>query len=56
VTNTSGGVLCELNARTGAIRHKIRVGSQLAHFASPTLAGRVILVGTRHSVVAVTGA
>jgi hypothetical protein len=49
-------VLYELNARTGAIRHQIRVGSQLAHFASPALAGRVVLVGTLHGVVAVTGA
>jgi outer membrane protein assembly factor BamB len=56
VTNTSAGVLYELNARTGAIRHQIRVGSQLAHFASPALAGRVVLVGTLHGVVAVTGA
>jgi len=56
VTNNSAGVLYELNARTGAIRHKIRVGSQLAHFASPTLVGRVVLVGTLHGVVAVTGA
>jgi outer membrane protein assembly factor BamB len=56
VANTSAGVLYELNARTGAVRHQIRVGSQLAHFASPALAGRVVLVGTMHGVVAVTGA
>jgi outer membrane protein assembly factor BamB len=56
VTNTSAGVLYELNVRTGAIRHQIRVGSELAHFASPTLAGRLVLVGTLHGVVAVTGA
>ena len=56
VTNTSAGVLYELNARTGATMHQIRVGSELAHFASPTLAGRVVLVGTLHGVVAVTGA
>jgi outer membrane protein assembly factor BamB len=56
VTNTSAGVLYELNRRTGAVRHKIRLGSQLAHFASPTLAGRIVLVGTLHGVVAVAGA
>ncbi len=56
VANTSAGVLYELSARTGAIRHQIRVGSQLAHFASPALAGRVVLVGTLHGVVAVAGA
>ena len=56
VTSTSAGVLYELNASTGGIRHQITLGSQLAHFASPTLAGRVVLVGTLHGVVAVTGA
>jgi outer membrane protein assembly factor BamB len=56
VTSTSAGLLYELNARTGAIRQQIRIGSELAHFASPTLAGRVVLVGTLHGVVAVTGA
>ncbi|MGN6793875.1 MAG: outer membrane protein assembly factor BamB family protein [Streptosporangiaceae bacterium] len=56
VTDTSAGVLYELNATTGAIRHLIRLGSPLAHFASPTLAGRVVLIGTLHGVVAVTGA
>jgi len=56
VTDTSAGILYELNPSTGAVRHQIRVGSQLAHFASPTLAGRVVLVGTLHGVVAVTGA
>ena len=56
VTSTSGGLLYELNTLTGGVRHQIRLGSQLAHFASPTLAGRVVLVGTLHGVVAVTGA
>jgi outer membrane protein assembly factor BamB len=56
VTSTSAGVLYELNASTGGIRHQVRLGSPLAHFASPTLAGRVVLVGTLHGVVAVTGA
>ncbi len=56
VTDTAAGVLYELNARTGAIRHQIGLGSPLAHFASPVLTGRVVLVGTLHGVVAVTGA
>ena len=56
VTDTAAGVLYELNARTGGIRHQIGLGSPLAHFASPVLTGRVVLVGTLHGVVAVTGA
>jgi outer membrane protein assembly factor BamB len=56
VTDTASGVLYELSPRTGGVRHKIRLGSELAHFASPSLSGRLVLVGTLHGVVAVTGA
>ena len=56
VTDTARGVLYELSPRTGGVRHQIRLGSELAHFASPSLAGRLVLVGTMHGVVAVTGA
>ena len=56
VTDTANGVLYELSPRTGGIRHQIRLGSQLAHFASPSLSGRLVLIGTLHGVVAVTGA
>jgi hypothetical protein len=49
-------VLYELSPSTGGVRHEIRLGSELAHFASPSLAGRLVLVGTMHGVVAVTGA
>jgi outer membrane protein assembly factor BamB len=56
VTDTARGVLYELSPSTGGVRHQIRLGSELAHFASPSLAGRLVLVGTMHGVVAVTGA
>jgi outer membrane protein assembly factor BamB len=56
VTDTARGVLYELSPSTGGVRHEIRLGSELAHFASPSLAGRLVLVGTMHGVVAVTGA
>jgi len=56
VTDTARGVLYELSPGTGGIRHQIRLGSELGHFASPSLAGRLVLVGTMHGVVAVTGA
>ncbi|HEX9520925.1 MAG TPA: hypothetical protein VF940_32680, partial [Streptosporangiaceae bacterium] len=56
VTDTSRGVLYELSPGTGGVRHQIRLGAQLPHFASPSLSGRLVLVGTMQGVVAVTGA
>jgi outer membrane protein assembly factor BamB len=56
VTDTARGVLYELSPRTGGVRYEIRLGAQLPHFASPSLSGRLVLVGTLHGVVAVTGA
>jgi outer membrane protein assembly factor BamB len=56
VTDTASGVLYELSPGTGGVRHRIRLGSELPHFASPSLSGRLVLVGTLHGVVAVTGA
>jgi polyvinyl alcohol dehydrogenase (cytochrome) len=56
VTATSAGVLYELNPRTGNAVHSIALGSQLPHFASPTLSGGLVLIGTLHGLVAVTGA
>jgi polyvinyl alcohol dehydrogenase (cytochrome) len=49
-------VLYELDPGTGHVRHKIRLGSALPHFASPSLSGSFALVGTMHGVVAVRGA
>ena len=55
VTANQAGVLYELDPATGKVRHKIAVRAGLPHFASPSLAGRLVLVGTLHGVVAVTG-
>ena len=56
VTANSAGLLYELNPATGSAVQQIALGSQLPHFASPTLSGPLVLVGTLHGVVAVTGA
>ncbi|HEX9032347.1 MAG TPA: PQQ-binding-like beta-propeller repeat protein [Streptosporangiaceae bacterium] len=56
VTANSAGVLYELSPRTGQVQHKIRLGSPLPHFASPSLSGNLVLIGTMHGVVAITGA
>jgi putative cell wall-binding protein/outer membrane protein assembly factor BamB len=50
---TDGGSLVALDAASGATRASIAVGS-LPHFASPTLSGKTVLVGTLNGVTAVT--
>ena len=50
------GVLYELAPATGHVRERIKVASQLPHFVSPSLSGRLLLVGTMTGVVAVSGA
>ncbi len=60
--NTTMGILYELAPKTGRIRQEIRLpvnaksGPQLSDFVSPTLSGRLVLVGTMTGVVAVSGA
>jgi len=56
VADWNSGTLYELAARTGKVRHKIRLGGSLPHFASPSLSGRLILVGTLTGVTAIAGA
>jgi putative pyrroloquinoline-quinone binding quinoprotein len=56
VPDPDTGVLYELDQGTGQVRHKIRLGVALPHFASPSLSGRLVLLGTMHGVVAVRGA
>jgi outer membrane protein assembly factor BamB len=56
VTANSGGILYQLDPATGRVLHQIALGSALPHFTSPSLSGRLVLVGTMHGVVAVTGA
>ena len=52
---TTAGVLYELDPATGRARQRIGLGSPLPHFASPSLSGGLVLVGTLRGVVAVTG-
>jgi outer membrane protein assembly factor BamB len=56
VPDWNAGVLYQLTLATGKVRHRISLGSPLPHFASPTLSGRLVLVGTLTGVVAVSGA
>jgi hypothetical protein len=50
---TDGGSVVALNAATGTTRGSVAVGS-LPHFASPTLSGKTVLIGTMAGVTAVT--
>jgi outer membrane protein assembly factor BamB len=56
VPDWNAGVLYELDPATGHVRHMIRLGSALPHFASPSLSGPLALIGTMHGIVAVRGA
>ena len=55
VPDWNAGVLYQLDPGTGHVRHQIRLGSALPHFASPSLSGRLALIGTMSGVVAVHG-
>ena len=50
------GVLYEIDPATGAVRHQISIAGSLPDFASPSLSGNLVLVGTLTGVVAVSGA
>ncbi len=56
VANYGAGILYALGPGTGRVLRRISVGSGLPHFASPTLSGGLALLGTRHGVVAISGA
>jgi outer membrane protein assembly factor BamB len=56
VPDWNAGVLYQLDPGTGRVRHRIALGSPLPHFASPSLSGRLALIGTMRGVVAVRGA
>jgi outer membrane protein assembly factor BamB len=56
VTDTGSGTLYELSQATGRVRFQIGLGSPLPHFASPSLSGNLVLVGTTSGVTAVRGA
>ncbi len=55
VVDYDGGVLYALGAGDGAVRARITIG-RCPHFASPTLVGDRVYVGTMSGVVAVRGA
>jgi len=56
VAAPGSGVLYELDPATGAVRQQLNVADALPHFVSPSLAGRLLLVGTMTGVTAVSGA
>jgi outer membrane protein assembly factor BamB len=56
VADWTAGILYELSPATGQVRHQVSLGSALPHFASPSLSGGLVLTGTMHGVVAVSGA
>jgi outer membrane protein assembly factor BamB len=55
VAAPDSGVLYELDPATGQVRQQIRVAGSLPHFASPSLAGGLVLIGTMTGVTAVAG-
>ena len=56
VASLDRGLLYELDPGTGAVREQISLGAALPHFASPSLCGGLVLIGTMTGVTAVSGA
>ena len=56
VASPGSGRLYELDPQTGAVRQRISLGGPLPHFASPSLSGGLVLVGTLTGVTAISGA
>jgi outer membrane protein assembly factor BamB len=55
VVSPGRGRLYELAPGTGAVRQQISLGGPLPHFASPSLSGGLVLIGTLTGVTAVSG-
>ena len=55
VAGPDSGVLYELSPATGKVEHQLKVAPALPHFASPSLSGSLVLVGTLTGVTAVSG-
>ena len=49
----AGGALYALDANTGSVRASLSI-SATSRFATPTLSGNQVFVGTLHGIVAVT--
>jgi outer membrane protein assembly factor BamB len=56
VADWNAGTLYQLDPATGQVRHQIALGATLPHFVSPSLSGRLALIGTMSGVAAVSGA
>lgn len=56
VADWDAGTLYQLDPANGQVRRQIGLGSPLPHFASPTLSGPLVLIGTMSGVTAVAGA
>jgi polyvinyl alcohol dehydrogenase (cytochrome) len=56
VSAPGDGVLYEVNPATGAVRQQLAIASRLPDFASPSLSGNLVLIGTLTGVTAVAGA
>jgi outer membrane protein assembly factor BamB len=56
VPDWNGGVLYQLSLANGHVEHQIKLGSELPHFASPSLSANLVLLGTMSGVVAVRSA
>jgi PQQ-like domain len=55
VAGPDSGVLYELSPASGKVRQQIRVAQALPHFASPSLSGGLVLIGTLTGVTAISG-
>jgi hypothetical protein len=55
LANWDAGILYQLESATGHIRGQVALGSALPHFASPSLSGSLVLIGTMNGVTAVSG-
>jgi outer membrane protein assembly factor BamB len=56
VASWTSGILYEISQATGRVQQQISLGAGLPHFVSPSLSGGLVVVGTLHGVVAVSGA
>ena len=56
VVDWSGGTLYQLNQATGAPMRTLRLGTTLPHFASMSMSGTHLYIGTNAGVTAVVGA
>ena len=56
VADVNAGILYQLSPASGQVRQQITLGAPLPHFASPSLSGPLVVIGTMQGVVAVSGA